>query len=111
MGRNDLCDLFFANRTLGFVNAPVLMQRLVAPLQKNSVNVRVYEEKRDLFYGSLKSFGYEVVKPQGAFYSFEGLPLRMMWPLSRPPIETDLDRSREGFRETGLFQNLLCCRK
>ncbi|MBP1697093.1 MAG: aspB, partial [Deltaproteobacteria bacterium] len=59
-----------ALRVLGFVNAPALMQRLVAPLQRNSVNVREYEEKRDLFYNSLVSFGYDVVKPHGAFYLF-----------------------------------------
>ena len=62
--------LVFANRVLGFVNAPALMQRLVAPLQRNSVPIREYEEKRDLFYNALTSFGYQVVKPQGAFYLF-----------------------------------------
>jgi len=67
--------IVFANRTLGFVNAPALMQRLVAPLQKNSVDVRSYEEKRDFFYGSLTTFGYEVVKPQGAFYFFPKTPI------------------------------------
>ena len=44
--------LVFANRTLGFVNAPALMQRLVAPLQRNSVNIKEYEERRDLFYNA-----------------------------------------------------------
>ncbi len=67
--------IVFANRTLGFVNAPALMQRLVAPLQRNSVNIREYEEKRDLFYNSLTTFGYEVVKPQGAFYLFPKAPI------------------------------------
>lgn len=62
--------LVFANRILGFVNAPALMQRLVAPLQRNSVHIQEYEEKRDLFYNALTSFGYQVVKPQGAFYLF-----------------------------------------
>jgi aspartate aminotransferase len=65
----------FANRTLGFVNAPALMQRLIAPLQKNSVNIREYEEKRDLFYNSLTAFGYQLVKPQGAFYLFPKAPI------------------------------------
>jgi len=80
---NPLCEevdelisaIVFANRTLGFVNAPALMQRLVAPLQKNSVNIREYEEKRDLFYNSLTAFGYEMVKPQGAFYLFPKAPI------------------------------------
>ena len=67
--------IVFSNRVLGFVNAPALMQRLVAPLQKNSVNVRIYEEKRDLFYTTLKSYGYDVVKPQGAFYFFPKAPI------------------------------------
>jgi aspartate aminotransferase len=67
--------IVFANRTLGFVNAPALMQRLVTPLQRNSVNIREYEEKRDLFYNSLTTFGYEVVKPQGAFYLFPKAPI------------------------------------
>ena len=80
---NPLCEdanelisaLIFANRTLGFVNAPALMQRLVAPLQRNSIKIRDYEERRDLFYNGLKSFGYHVVKPQGAFYLFPRAPI------------------------------------
>jgi aspartate aminotransferase len=80
---NPLCEevdelisaIVFAHRTLGFVNAPALMQRLVAPLQRNSVDVREYEEKRDFFYKALTAFGYEVVKPQGAFYFFPKAPL------------------------------------
>jgi aspartate aminotransferase len=80
---SPLCDeaedlisaIVFANRVLGFVNAPALMQRLVAPLQKNSVNIRIYEEKRDLFYNALKAYGYDVVKPQGAFYFFPKAPI------------------------------------
>jgi aspartate aminotransferase len=67
--------IVFALRTLGFVNAPALMQRLVAPLQKNSVNIKEYEEKRDFFYNALTAFGYEVIKPQGAFYLFPKTPI------------------------------------
>lgn len=67
--------LVFANRTLGFVNAPALMQRLIAPLQKNSIKISEYEEKRNLFYDALKGFGYQVVRPQGAFYLFPKAPI------------------------------------
>ena len=42
--------IIFANRTLGFVNAPAVMQRLIAPLQRNSIKIREYEEKRDLVF-------------------------------------------------------------
>ncbi len=67
--------LIFANRTLGFVNAPALMQRLVGSLQKNSIKIEEYEERRNLLYDALKSFGYKVVKPQGAFYLFPKAPI------------------------------------
>ena len=65
-----IAALVFCNRTLGFVNAPALMQRLIAPLQRNSVHINDYREKRDLFYNALVSYGYQIVKPQGAFYLF-----------------------------------------
>ncbi|MFZ5632297.1 MAG: pyridoxal phosphate-dependent aminotransferase [Bacillota bacterium] len=67
--------LVFANRTLGFVNAPALMQRLVAGLQRETVNIDEYREKRDLLYNHLTSLGFEMVKPQGAFYLFPKSPL------------------------------------
>ena len=67
--------LIFCNRTLGFVNAPALMQRLVAKLQRESVNIDEYREKRDLLYNHLTSLGFEMVKPQGAFYLFPKNPI------------------------------------
>ncbi|MBC9785819.1 pyridoxal phosphate-dependent aminotransferase [Heliobacterium chlorum] len=67
--------LVFCNRILGFVNAPALMQRLVANLQKESVDIDEYKEKRDLLYNHLTSLGFEMVKPQGAFYLFPKSPL------------------------------------
>ena len=67
--------LVYANRVLGFVNAPALMQRLVAELQGQAVGVEIYQERRNLFYNHLVSIGFEVVKPQGAFYLFPKSPL------------------------------------
>lgn len=64
-----------ANRVLGYVNAPAIMQRLVAGLQRESVDIEEYQAKRDLFYNSLTSMGYKMVKPQGAFYLFPESPL------------------------------------
>jgi aspartate aminotransferase len=73
-------DLFmegaiFCNRTLGFVNAPALMQRLVAKLQDESVDVDAYKEKRDILYHYLTGMGFAMVKPDGAFYLFPKSPL------------------------------------
>lgn len=67
--------LIFANRTLGFVNAPALMQRVVASLQRETVDLEEYREKRDILYNHLTSVGFEMVKPQGAFYLFPKSPL------------------------------------
>ncbi|MCG9969344.1 pyridoxal phosphate-dependent aminotransferase [Pelotomaculum terephthalicicum JT] len=68
--------LVFCNRTLGFVNAPALMQRLVAGLQHESVNVAEYQEKRDLLYDNLTAMGFKMIKPQGAFYIFPQSPVK-----------------------------------
>jgi aspartate aminotransferase len=65
----------FANRVLGFVNAPALMQRLVTNLQRVSVDINEYQEKRDLLYHNLTGMGFRMVKPDGAFYLFPKSPL------------------------------------
>ncbi len=67
--------LTFCNRTLGFINAPALMQNLVRNLQEVSVPVAEYQRLRDFIYGHLVDVGYSVVKPQGAFYIFPKSPL------------------------------------
>jgi len=64
-----------ANRILGFVNAPALMQRVVAELQGVTVDGSIYERRRQLFCSILESQGYEFVKPKGAFYIFPQSPL------------------------------------
>jgi aspartate aminotransferase len=71
--------LIFCNRTLGFVNAPALMQHIIARLQGVTVDVGGYEARRDLLYSALTDIGYSVVRPAGAFYMFP-----------RSPIEDDI---------------------
>ncbi len=66
--------LVFANRTLGFVNAPALMQRLVAKLQGETIDVGAYRAKRDRLHAALAGAGYDVALPQGAFYLFPRCP-------------------------------------
>ncbi len=63
------------NRVLGFVNAPALMQRVIVHLQDVKVNVAEYKKKRDLLCDGLISAGYELEKPDGAFYLFLRTPI------------------------------------
>jgi aspartate aminotransferase len=75
-GKNDLLDaLNFSLRTLGFVNAPALMQRVVAGIQRATVDIKIYRDKRDLLYNALTKIGYECVQPDGAFYVFPKSPV------------------------------------
>lgn len=67
--------LIFCNRTLGFVNAPALFQKVIAKSLYSSVDVETYREKRDLLYGYFCDAGFECIKPQGAFYLFPKSPI------------------------------------
>ena len=74
--KEELVDGFiFCTRTLGFVNAPALMQHVVKTLQGLTVDIAEYQGKRDYLYNSLTDLGYSVIKPQGAFYLFPKSPL------------------------------------
>jgi len=108
--REELVNgLIYCNRTLGYVNAPALMQHAVRGLQLVTVPVTEYQKKRDLLYEHLSGFGYSVVKPQGAFYMFP-----------RSPIEDDVAFVRalqqhlvltvpgRGFGSPGYFRVSYC---
>ena len=64
-----------ANRILGFVNAPSLMQRAVARVIDEKTDIEYYNRNRELLYNSLKEYGFECIKPQGAFYLFLKTPV------------------------------------
>lgn len=67
--------LTLANRILGFVNAPALMQRVVAELQDASVDNSIYERRRNTFCDILTKAGFEFTPPKGAFYVFPKSPI------------------------------------
>lgn len=74
--KTELVDaLTLANRILGFVNAPALMQRVVAELQGVSVDTAVYARRRESFCAILREAGYTFTAPRGAFYIFPQSPL------------------------------------
>jgi aspartate aminotransferase len=101
--------LVLANRVLGFVNAPALMQRVAARLQGVGVDVAPYQRNRDVLWEAMTQAGFTVYKPEGAFYLFP-----------RSPIEDDVAFCRElqehlvlvvpgsGFGLAGYFRMAYC---
>ncbi len=101
--------MIFANRILGFINAPALIQRVVGKFQDVSVDVTEYQRRRDAIYDILVESGFEVSKPLGAFYIFP-----------KSPIEDDIEFVRTlqkhhvlgvpgiGFGKAGYFRLAYC---
>ena len=64
-----------ATRILGYVNAPSLMQKVVAKCLDAKVDVPFYNRNREALYNGLKELGFEFIKPEGAFYLFVKSPV------------------------------------
>ena len=98
----------FAQRVLGFVNAPALMQRVVAHLQGVTIDVGWYRQKRDRLCQALSEMGYSLVRPDGAFYLFPQSPtndLEFVKELQQYNILTVPGR---GFGAAGHFRIAFC---
>ncbi|MCZ2073710.1 MAG: pyridoxal phosphate-dependent aminotransferase [Bryobacteraceae bacterium] len=65
----------FANRILGFINAPAIWQWVEAEAAEVVVDVLAYQKKRDLLCNALAAIGYDVQKPEGTFYVFPKTPV------------------------------------
>ena len=74
-----------SNRTLGFVNAPSLMQKAVARCLDEKTDVAFYDKNRTMLYEGLTKLGFTCIKPEGAFY---------LWVKS--PVENEEDFVNEG---------------
>ncbi|MGB5986713.1 MAG: aminotransferase class I/II-fold pyridoxal phosphate-dependent enzyme, partial [Desulfobacterales bacterium] len=70
-----MAGLNLANRSLGFINAPALMQRVVSQVAGQTVDVNAYAHKRELICDILAQAGFDFVKPPGTFYVFPKSPL------------------------------------
>ena len=104
-----MAGLIFSNRVLGFVNAPALIQRVIKNVQGVTVDVEQYKKKRDFLYGELTRIGYDVVKPQGAFYFFPKSPIDDEVEFSRKLAEKKvLVVPGRGFGCPGYFRISYC---
>jgi aspartate aminotransferase len=69
-----LAALVFSNRTLGYVNAPSLFQKVVAASLDAGIDISEYKARRDMLYGCITSLGLKCLLPAGAFYLFPEAP-------------------------------------
>jgi aspartate aminotransferase len=65
----------FANRILGYINAPALWQLVVAQVPDATVDVALYQARRDRLCDALNAMGYDAPRPQGSYYVFPRTPV------------------------------------
>ena len=64
-----------ANRISGAVNAPSLIQKVIARCINEQTDVAAYDKNRKALYEGLTDLGFTCVKPEGAFYLFVKSPV------------------------------------
>ena len=79
-----------AGRALGYVCAPVLLQKMLPHCLGITSDIEIYKQNRQLLLTKLTEFGYETVKPQGAFYLFVKSPIEDAREFSRIAKEYEL---------------------
>ena len=96
-------------RALGLVNANSLMQLVMAELQGVSVDVGLYERRRDMFVEVLRQAGYDFTVPDGAFYLFPKSPIADdMTFVDMLKEERILTVPGAGFKMPGYFRICYC---
>jgi aspartate aminotransferase len=109
-GREQLvAGLVFANRILGFVNAPAVGQALLLRALGQEVDRGIYERRRAAMAGVLTRAGYDFVMPRGAFYFFPKSPdADELVFLDRLAKERVLAVPGRGFGMPGYFRLAFC---
>ncbi len=79
-----------ASRALGHICAPSLLQKVIARCAHLRPNLEVYDRNRKALYEALTSMGYEMAKPDGAFYMFIKAPGGDAQAFSKKAMEKDL---------------------
>lgn len=72
---NIITAITIANRVIGCVNAPSLFQKVVMNCLDLTPDLETYDTNRNLLYNELRNYGFECIKPQGAFYLFVKSPI------------------------------------
>ncbi len=64
-----------SGRALGYVCAPSLLQKILPTCIDSTSDINVYDQNRQLLLSKLTEYGFDTVKPQGAFYLFLKSPI------------------------------------
>lgn len=99
----------FANRILGFVNAPALMQRVLPHILGSRVDIATYAKRRQLLCDALEDAGYEFFPPEGGLFLFPKAPggndVAFVYRLQEQGI---LAVPGSGFGSPGYFRLAFC---
>lgn len=111
MGGTDIVmdGLIFATRTLGFVNAPALFQRILPESLEAVVDEGAYKKRRDMLYDIITRAGFKCLKPDGAFYLFPQSPIADDVAFSKTAVKHNLVIvPGKGFGCPGHFRLAYC---
>ena len=98
-----------ASRGLGHVCAPSLMQKIIARCAHLRPDLAAYDRNRRALYEGLLAAGYEVAKPDGAFYLFVKAPGGDAMAFSEKAKQKDLlVVPGDGFGCPGYFRVCYC---
>lgn len=98
----DACT--FTNRILGYINAPAIWQWVVAETGECTVDISSYRRKRDVLVNALTRIGYELARPDGAFYLFPKTPIDDVAFIRTLLREGILAVPGSGFGRSGYFR-------
>lgn len=105
-----MAGLTMANRILGYVNAPAMMQLAIAELLEEKTDVAQYAHKRALMCQVLDEAGFTYTKPNGAFYVFPPSPIADDVAFAKAAMEENiLLVPGSGFMGPGHFRLAYCC--
>lgn len=101
--------MVFCNRTLGFVSASALWQKVAGECVEEKVDIEDYQEKRDILYKHLKKLGFEIRKPEGTFYMFPKSPIADDFEFAKIAVRYNiLIVPGSGFGTPGYFRISYC---
>ena len=104
-----ICAIAGAARSQGHVCAPSLWQKVIARCTHLRPDLEAYDRNRKALYEGLTAMGYEMAKPDGAFYLFIKAPGGDDWAFSERAKEKDLLLvPGDGFGCPGYFRICYC---